>query len=113
MDVTVSLRFSGPTIDNNLARKNVSKERKCIVQLLVVNFRGEVLDENVTNTGTTKRRIALTPHNSTGFVFDHGKVHGIQSALSIRKLMKVDVGVAERTARDGVTADTNRSDRTK
>ena len=110
MDVSVSLGLSSLAIRHNLARENVSKETKGIVELLVVNRLVKVLDKDVTDTGTTERGITLTPHDAAGLALDHGVVHGVEGALGIGQLMKVDVGVTKRATGDGITADTNGGD---
>ena len=102
--VTVSLGQGRLGVRDDLAAKNVAKEAERVVQLLVVNVHGEVLDEDVANAGLAKGRIALGPHDAARPGLDHGIVHGIKRPLSIRDLVEVDVSVPEGTSRDSVTA---------
>mmetsp|Transcript_14923 Transcript_14923/g.37601 ORF Transcript_14923/g.37601 Transcript_14923/m.37601 type:complete len:216 (+) Transcript_14923:1557-2204(+) len=110
VNISVSLGSCRFTVADDLAGKNVSKQRKGIVQLFVVNRLVEVLDKDVSDTRTTKRGITLAPHDTAGFVLDHGKVHGIESTLGITHLMVVHISVTKRTTGDSVTAHTDRSD---
>ena len=52
----------------------------------------------------------MAPHDAARLVLDQRVVHRLESALSVDDRVEVDVRVAERAARDRVTAHTDRSD---
>mmetsp|Transcript_18832 Transcript_18832/g.43954 ORF Transcript_18832/g.43954 Transcript_18832/m.43954 type:complete len:731 (+) Transcript_18832:191-2383(+) len=110
VDISITFGFASFTVRHDFAREDVPKERKGIIKLLVVNRFVQVFNKNVSDSRLAKRGITLAPHDATRLALDHGKVHGIQRALGIRKLMEVHVGIAQRTTGDGITAHTNRSD---
>mmetsp|Transcript_13473 Transcript_13473/g.28244 ORF Transcript_13473/g.28244 Transcript_13473/m.28244 type:complete len:200 (+) Transcript_13473:1735-2334(+) len=113
VDVTISFRETIFTIGHDFTGKNVSEKTEGIVQLLVIDRLVEVLDKDVSNSRSTKRWVALTPHDAARLVLDHRKIHRVESAFRITHLVVVHVGVTKRTTGDGITTDTdggNRSD---
>jgi hypothetical protein len=94
----------------DLAGKNVAESSESVVKSLVVNGDIEVLDEDVALTSLAEGGVTLRPHDTAGLALDEGVVQLLESALTIVAAVVVDVGVTERTASDGVTADTDGSD---
>jgi hypothetical protein len=101
------LRVSG-----DLAGQNVTKHGESIIKLLVVDGLGQMIDENITETGATEGRIAVRPHNAARLVADVLEVEQIKSALGIVNAVEVDISITERSASGGVAADTNGGNRT-
>ena len=91
-----------------LARKDVSKSGKSIVEHFVIDSLIQVLDENVSDSGLSKSGITLGPHDSDRLSFDLIKVHCVDSALSIFGALEVYVGVTQTAACDHVSAHTDR-----
>jgi hypothetical protein len=99
-------------ICSDLARKNLTKGREGVMEILVVNGRIKVLDENVASTSATQRRITLGPHNAAGTALDGGVVKLSKSTLTISNVVVVDVSVTKRSLGKDITADTDGSNRT-
>merc|ERR1719412_3547669 len=78
--------------------------REGIVHGLVVDTLIQILDEDVPDSGSSQRRVTLAPHDPDGATLEDIKVHGVQSALGVSRLLEVDVGVAERPPGDHVPA---------
>ena len=93
MDEAVALRFTFFAFDN-FARENVSKLRKGVVKLFVVDGFVQVFDENVTEAGFSNGWISLAPHDSHWSSFQVVKVHRVESSFGIVRLLEVDVSVA-------------------
>ena len=70
------------TILSNLARQDVSKGRECIIHGLVVNRLVQILDENISNSGSSQGGVTLAPHDPDWASFENIKVHGVQSSFS-------------------------------
>jgi len=103
-------------VGGDLARENVAEDGESIVERLVVDGLSEVVDEDVTLVGLTEGGVAVRPHDTArdflaGGGVTEANVHGIESLFSIFEAMEVDIGVTERAASDGVTADTDGGDR--
>ena len=98
-------------VASNFAGENGAKLLKRVVESLVVNRRGQVLDEDITLSALPQSRVALGPHHAARAPFDVGKVHSLDHTSSILMGVDVHVGIPERATGDGIAADTNRSDR--
>jgi hypothetical protein len=109
VDETVSLGVAVLVL-GDLAGKNVAKGGKGVVQSLVVNGDIEVLDEDIALASLAEGGVTLGPHDTAGSALDEGVVQLLESALTVIAAVVVDVRVTERTASDGVTADTDRGD---
>mmetsp|Transcript_4315 Transcript_4315/g.7659 ORF Transcript_4315/g.7659 Transcript_4315/m.7659 type:complete len:655 (+) Transcript_4315:323-2287(+) len=112
VDVAISLGLSGFAIRHDLARQNVSKEAKGIVELFVIDGFMQVLDKDVANARATEGGVTLAPHDTAWLALDHGEVHGIKSTFRVTQLMVVHVGVSQGAASDGITANTDRGNGT-
>jgi hypothetical protein len=113
LEVDITIAFGRTTLVScDFARQNVSEDREGIVQTLVVHRRSKVSDEDISNTRLAKRWVSLGPHDSARSGFDVSEVHGVKSSLSILDIVKIHVSVSQRTSSDGVSADTDRCDRT-
>jgi hypothetical protein len=84
VDETVTLGVT-VLINSNLTGQDVTESREGIMEGLVIDRGVEVLDENVTRTGLTKRRIALRPHDTTRLTLDQGVVEAFQSTFTCQK----------------------------
>lgn len=96
----------------NLAAQNVPKGSKGVMESLVVNGDVKVLDEDVALASLAEGRVALRPHDAAGTALDKGVVEFLEGLLAVGSRVVVHVGVAERTARDSIAADTDRSNGT-
>jgi hypothetical protein len=119
-------------VGGDLAREHIAEGDKGVVESLVIDLLVEVLDEDIALTGLAKLRVALRPHDAASRIhlpsatchhdqihrergeknlpctaLDEGIVELLQSTLTIGGIEEVDVGVAERTAGDRITAHTN------
>jgi len=92
-------------VRGDLARKDVTELAKGIAKLLVVNSLGQVLDENIANSGLAKSRVTVRPHDAARTTMNELVVHGIQSALSVVNTVEVNVRVTQGAAGVGVAAD--------
>ena len=95
-------------VGHDLAGKDVAKSRERVVQCLVINRLVKVLDEHVAHARLAQRRVTLRPHDAHGARGEHVEFHGVERTLSVRRLVKVDVGIAERLLRDLVAAHADR-----
>ena len=115
----------------HFAGQDVPKRAKGVVQSLVVDRTVQVLDEDVTYPGTAQGRVALRPHYAARAALDRVIVHGVQStlgyvvkqttpqltqstvkALTVRWLLKVDVGITQRPFGNHVSAHSDRENGT-
>jgi hypothetical protein len=96
-------------IQGNLTRKNITKGREGIVEFLVADGRGQVLNEDVSYASLSDTRITLRPHDSAGFATERVIVEGIQCPFSIDYTVKVYIGVTQRPTRKGIPTNTDRS----
>mmetsp|Transcript_8527 Transcript_8527/g.12160 ORF Transcript_8527/g.12160 Transcript_8527/m.12160 type:complete len:356 (-) Transcript_8527:151-1218(-) len=110
MNVSVSLGRSRLSVGDNLAGKNISKQRKGIVELLVVNALIEILDKDISNSRATEGGIPLTPHDTTGLSLNIGEIHRVECTLGIRELVKINIRVPEGTTSDCIATDTDGGD---
>jgi hypothetical protein len=94
-------------VETDLARKNVTKGGKGVVESLVVDSLVEVLDEDVSLTSLSESGVSLRPHDSAGLVLDQRVVEVLESSLAIVRVEVVDVGVSEGSSSDGVSADSD------
>ena len=97
-------------VDGDLARQDVAERGERVVERLVVDVLVEVLDEDVAGARLAERRVALRPHDAARAALDRRVVELLEGALAVVRVEVVDVGVAERAARDGVAADPDRRD---
>jgi hypothetical protein len=95
----------------NLAAQNVAKGGEGVVESLVVDSHIQVLDENVALASLAEGRVTLRPHDAARTTLDQSIVELFKRLLAVRSGVVVNVGIAERTTGDGVTADTDGSDR--
>merc|ERR1711881_168972 len=95
-------------ISGNLARQNVSKSTEGIVQSLVVNVFVKIFDEDITDTRTPQCRVSLRPHNTAWTSLNRIVVHGVDGSFSISRLLKVNVGIPQRSSGDKITTDSDR-----
>jgi len=107
MHVTITHTLSAHIVRHHFARQNISKQRKRIVKLFVVDALVKILDENVTDSTAPQGRIALTPHDTAGVALDHGVIHGVEGSFGVRDLMEIHVRVSEGSAGHGITTDTD------
>eukprot|EP00042_Codosiga_hollandica_P025946 m.119180 g.119180 ORF g.119180 m.119180 type:complete len:644 (-) comp52044_c0_seq1:2-1933(-) len=91
-------------VEQDLARRDVAKDAESIVELLVVDGLLEALDEDVANTRSAERGVALAPHDAAGAAENGRVVVGVQGTLSILRALEVHVGVAQRTTSHRVAA---------
>ena len=91
----------------DLAREDLTEGGKGVVKGLVVDRLVEVLDEDVALACLAEGWVALRPHDAARATLDERVVEVLESALAIVGVEIVDIGVPERTARDGITADTD------
>ena len=66
---------------SNFAGKNVSEGRERVVHGLIIDALVQVLDEDVTDAGTSETGVTLTPHDADWTTLQHIKVHRVQSTL--------------------------------
>ena len=111
MDITISFRVS-LFIGGNLARQDITKHTEGIEQTLVVYRRCQVLDKYIADTRFAKRRISLGPHDTTRSTFDVGEIHRVQGTFGVLNIMKIHVGIPQRTTSHGITANANGGDGT-
>jgi hypothetical protein len=116
MDKTVSERLTflpraGRLSSRNLARQDISEDGKSVVQSLVVNVLGDVLDKDVALAGLAEGGVTVAPHDAATSSTDKSEVLGVKRVLSILNAVEVDVCVAKGAASCMVTAHTDRCDR--
>mmetsp|Transcript_22065 Transcript_22065/g.33102 ORF Transcript_22065/g.33102 Transcript_22065/m.33102 type:complete len:120 (-) Transcript_22065:334-693(-) len=104
MHVAITLAFASSGVSYNLAAQNVAKEGKGVVELLVVDTRVQILDEDVAYVAATEAGIALGPHDAARSGFDHGVIHCVQCALGVCQLVEIHVTVAQGSARNSIAA---------
>mmetsp|Transcript_149440 Transcript_149440/g.362977 ORF Transcript_149440/g.362977 Transcript_149440/m.362977 type:complete len:237 (+) Transcript_149440:1356-2066(+) len=107
LDKAVPARLARGTVDGDLARQDVPKQRECVEQSLVVNVLVQVLDKDVARAGLAHGWVTLRPHDAARFAHDRHVVHSVEGTLSIVVRVEVNVRIAQRAARDRVTADTD------
>jgi len=107
--IAVSFGVAELVVDD-LAGKNVSEDGEQVEETLVVDGGGEVLHEDVAESGSAEGGVALGPHDSARSALDISEVHGIESSLSVLNMVEVDIGISERSASDGVAANTDGCD---
>mmetsp|Transcript_6690 Transcript_6690/g.15234 ORF Transcript_6690/g.15234 Transcript_6690/m.15234 type:complete len:558 (-) Transcript_6690:17-1690(-) len=110
VNIAIPLGKSSPLIGNNLTTQNIPKQRKRIVQLLIINPLVQILHKDVSHAAPPHGRIALAPHDATRLALDIGKVHAVQCAIGIAHLVVVHVGVPQRAAGDGIATDADGGD---
>jgi len=81
------------------------------VKGLVVNSSVQVLDEDIALASLSESRITLGPHDTAGTALDESVVQLLESFLAIGGGVVVDIGVSKGAASHGITADTDRGDR--
>jgi hypothetical protein len=106
MNETIAER-NALVVGGDLARKDVSDRAEGVIESLVVNGRGQVLDEDVANTRAAKRGVAVRPHDTNCMLTDLLEVHGVKSTLGILSAVEVDICISERATSSSVTTDTN------
>jgi hypothetical protein len=110
VDESVSARVT-ELILSDLAGQDVTKCSKGVVESLVINSSVEVLNEDVALTSLAESRVTLGPHDAARLSLDQGVVELLKGTLTISGVVVVDVCVSQRTAGDGITADTDGGDR--
>ncbi|KAK8919492.1 hypothetical protein VCV18_008318 [Metarhizium anisopliae] len=111
MDKTIALGVAVLVL-GNLAAQNVAKGSKGIMESLVVNRNIQVLDEDIALASLAESRVTLRPHDAARTALDEGVIELLQSLLSISSRVVIDVGIAQRATRDGITTDTDGGDST-
>jgi len=96
-------------VQGNLTRENITKGREGIVEFLVANGRGQVLNEDVSHTSFSDTWVTLRPHDSAGFTTKRVIVEGIQCPFSIDYTVKIDIGITQRPTCKRVPTNTDRS----
>merc|ERR1719337_728257 len=107
----VTLRLAS-LITSDLAREDVAEEAERVVEGFVVDVGVQVLHKYVPLASLAHGRVTVAPHNAAGAALDLGVVQGVKGPLGIGDVVVVHVSVAEGLPRDGVTANTDRSNRT-
>ena len=80
----------------NFAAKNVSKGREGVVHGLIVDRFVEVLDEDISNSGSAETGVSLAPHDPNGFALQDVEVHRIQSTFSWKQNIETEARTEER-----------------
>ena len=80
MNETVSFGCARRIVDH-LATENVPECAERVVERLIVDALVEILYENVSDARSTKRRIALGPHDAHGNAFDRFVVERVERAF--------------------------------
>ncbi|KAF5134446.1 hypothetical protein E5D57_005080 [Metarhizium anisopliae] len=111
MDKTIALGVAVLVL-GNLAAQNVAKGSKGIMESLVVNGNIQVLDEDIALASLAESRVTLRPHDAARAALDEGVIELLQGLLSISSRVVIDVGIAQRATRDGITTDTDGGDST-
>jgi len=99
-------------VSSDLARKDLTEGGEGVVEILVINSRIKVLNENVASTSATQRRVTLGPHDAAGTALDGSVVKLSKSTLTISNVVVVDVSVTKRSLGKDITADTDGSNGT-
>ncbi|KAH3665483.1 hypothetical protein OGAPHI_003668 [Ogataea philodendri] len=94
-------------VSGDLTRQDLTESREGVVQSLVVDSRVEVLDENVSRTVSSERRISLGPHDSAGLALDRCVIEFFQCLFTILVTLVVNVTVAKRLFGDSVSTDSD------
>jgi hypothetical protein len=95
--ISVALRVT-TLVSGNLAGKDVAEDGEGVGQTLVVHTGGKVSHEHIANTRLTETGVSLGPHDTARALLDISEVHGIQGALSVVDVVKVDVSVTQRSS---------------
>ena len=86
------MRLTVP-VSRNLARQDVAKERKCIVEGLVVDALVQVLDIDVASSTFAKAWITLAPHDAACAALDAGVIQCVKGTLGIPNRVEVDIAL--------------------
>eukprot|EP00053_Salpingoeca_punica_P016475 m.155780 g.155780 ORF g.155780 m.155780 type:complete len:676 (+) comp16970_c2_seq3:460-2487(+) len=97
-------------VGDDLAREDLAKVDKGVVEGLAVDVLLEVLDEDVAVAGAAQGGVAVRPHDAHRAALERLKVELLEGAAGLVVGVEVDVGVAEGAAGDGVAADADRGD---
>lgn len=87
-------------VGDDLAGKDVTKEREGVVQGTVVDGLVEVLDEKVAGGSLAEGRITLRPHDAARSALDSGVIQRIESSLGCRKLIQQRIAAAAKQPAD-------------
>jgi len=90
-------------ISADLGGSDVTEARELVIEALVVDALGEVLDESVTDTVAASGGVTLGPAHAASLALDVREVQEHDSTLSILGLLVVDITIAERAASGGIT----------
>ena len=88
VDKPVSLGLS-LVVQHHLTGEDVTKGTEYVIEGFVVNRLVQVLDKDVSDTGSPQGGVTLRPHDTHRAVLDGVKVHGVQSPLSCGEKTKV------------------------
>ena len=66
---------------SNLTRQDIPEGTKGVVQRFIVDAFIKILDENVTDTRLSKRRVSLCPRDSARSSLDRIEIHGFESSF--------------------------------
>mmetsp|Transcript_7336 Transcript_7336/g.24627 ORF Transcript_7336/g.24627 Transcript_7336/m.24627 type:complete len:601 (+) Transcript_7336:467-2269(+) len=102
----IPLRVALP-VHRHLGRRNRPKLRKRIQQRLVINILVQVLDEDIPDTRSSHRRVALRIQHPDRLPIDHLKIQHINRVRRVIGALEIHIRVPERAARDQVAADAN------
>mmetsp|Transcript_15248 Transcript_15248/g.38279 ORF Transcript_15248/g.38279 Transcript_15248/m.38279 type:complete len:691 (+) Transcript_15248:209-2281(+) len=95
-------------VHGDLAREDVAKLRKGVVEGARVDRLVEVLDEDVALPALADRGVAVLPHDAAGLALDVRVVESVQRALGVDNVVEVDVCIPQGATRHGITAHADR-----